>query len=404
MSECRRTAVFLAALVLLSCDVGRLVTVASAHQSIAFPRPMTREVACRITKGHKCGGPCPNTDFRLDRLADNPSIRAGRGQRVEIRILRNNHDGGFSRWSLVNVNDRMNRRQHTRNAFSYTCTDLRVRKCSAQFRPRDCQYDRRNEFFTHYVTVPRCAPDGVYVLSWAWYGGGYKWGHFGDYYDCLYIHIHGGAPLTNRCIPTFSDATARVSRTGRYNTCRATVNRLGICHSEPCPGGGRRTQFFKPAPFENPRSPPPPIMRSYFKPYTPASSPARRTPLSPHVVSMTIRSADVPSRIYAVVTPKSRRNVWLKITTRFRITITCEVNHPAHARGVGFYTQGRFLRWDGGVPYSIAGDWVVGRHRRVKFAKWAYDYNNKVLPVSCVVRGRDGSQHWLSIELSTSLF
>lgn len=400
-SRRRTRLVFICVVIVIWCNVLlQSNSIAKAHQSIAFPRPMTREVACRITKRQSCPGPCPNSKFRLDRLVDNPSITAGRGKRVEIRILRNNHDGGFSRWSLVNIHDRMNRRRHHLNAFAYSCTDLRVNKCSSRYRRRDCQYDKSNEYFTHFVTIPTCAPDGVYVLSWAWYGGGTKWGHFGDYYDCMYIHIKGGASLTKFCTPQFVDATKDVSRTGKYHTCRATVNRLGICYREPCPGGIRRTQFFKPAPFERSRKPPL-IYRSYFKPYTPASATSRKTPISPRITSMTIRSADTPSRIYAVIRPNSNKDIWLKITTRFRITITCEVDRVSWTKGVGFYTQGRFLVWDSKSPYSIAGDWTIRKKRR--FAKWAYDFNDKVLPISCVVHGRDGSQDWLSIELSTSL-
>lgn len=141
----------------------------STHQSISFPYPITREVSCRITKHERCPGPCPTRQRRLDSTPDNPSIRVKRGGYMTIHTMRNNHDGGFSRWSLVNLADMQKRDAHNRNAFFYSCADVRVTRCTSKNYRRDCIYDRAGEYFKHIIKIPTTPPNGVYVLGWVWF-------------------------------------------------------------------------------------------------------------------------------------------------------------------------------------------------------------------------------------------
>lgn len=201
-----------------------LIRRASAHQSIAYPRPMTRDVACRISSVSSCGGPCPTRWKREDQVPNNPSVRVQRGQYVRFNVLRNNHAGGFSRYSIVNIKYMHNKNAHRRNAFNFGCSDVRRTKCDPRYKKRDCQFDKTNFYYIHWVKIPTCIPDGVYVLGWAWYGGGERWGLFGDYYDCLFIRIKGG-PFTRKYKPSF---VAGPTSTGKNGKCRATVNPLGI--------------------------------------------------------------------------------------------------------------------------------------------------------------------------------
>lgn len=140
-----------------------------AHQSIAFPVPITRELACRKSATENCPGPCPTRLKRFDQVPQNPSATVRRGRVLTVHTLRNNHEGGFSRWSLVNAEDKHSKAAHRRNAFFYSCADVRVSKCTDVNKWRDCPFDLQNEYYKHHVKIPTTARDGVYVLGWVWF-------------------------------------------------------------------------------------------------------------------------------------------------------------------------------------------------------------------------------------------
>lgn len=361
-----------------------------AHQSLSLPLPLSRDVACRISSNSNCRPPCPRTKLRLDVNPNNPSLTVRRGSTVTFHTLKNNHIGGFSRWSLVPLYQKYNSAAHNRLAFLYTCADPRPTSCRSATRRRDCNYDRNNLFFRHSVRIPPVYPDGVYVLGWVWYGGGARWGSFGDYYDCTYIRIAGG-PLANSYRPTFAPGPA-ISRVG--SRCRATVDRVGICWREPCPGGGRFTRPLKPWQFSQGRKPALLTPQLFRNPYN-AKRKRRR---SPRVKTLSIRSADVPSKVYAAAARPRLLHLW--ITRRMRTTVTCEVG--GMVKEVTFYINGVKGRTDRDRPYSIAGDWVEYRSRKVRYAPWAYRMNNRFSTVSCVAKGFDGTESWRTIQLSTT--
>lgn len=366
-----------------------------AHQAISFPRPISRIVACRISSNSYCPGPCPNNELRLDQTKDNPSVRARRGQKVFINILRNNHDGGFVRWSIVNIKDKMNKVMHQQKTFLITCADLRPTKCKKKTAKRDCTYDRTNEFFRHQIKIPANIPDGVYILGWAWYGGGRVWGMFGDYYDCAYIQIKGGVPLKAVNKLQFHSGP---SRTGKNGFCKATVNRLGICYSEPCKGGGKFTKMFKPYQLSDPAKFIKPISKKYYR----GHQIRKKTDKSPLVNTISIRNPFNPKRVYAQA-HYHQQMVYMKITKKIAIAITCEVNNPEYVQYVSFFVHGFHIRTDLDYPFSLAGDWFEKGDNKVRiFSKWHYDYSDKVMSVTCKAKGYDGTVDYLSMELSTS--
>jgi len=153
---------------------------------------MSHIEGCRIggSPGYvvSCPGPCPaHTKAMLRDPPTTTTIR--RGGVLNLRYSRNNHEGGFARYSLVPADRAMDGHFHTRAAFLYTCWDTGAFKCrNPRERWRDCKYDDDQVAYKRRLRIPRVYPDGLYVLGFAWWGGLDKGKGFnaalGDYYDC----------------------------------------------------------------------------------------------------------------------------------------------------------------------------------------------------------------------------
>lgn len=370
--------------------VAVLLTAVAAHQSLSEVS-ISRNVACRIGFGQFCPGPCPATDLRLDVNKNNPPLIVRRGQRLHLRTLANNHEGGFSRWTIVHVRDMMNHKKHRRNTFLWSCADTGRRYCSQRYKSRDCNYDISNVHYNHYVKIPTIYPDGVYVLGWVWLGGGGTWGFFGDYYDCSYIQIRGGPGPDWKHEPQFKPGPSHLANKGM---CRATVNDVGICTREPCEGGGRYTQLFKPKPFENGKKPDPLYRDMFGKPY-------RRPKSSVAAKSLTIRRNWDPKKILhrARASSALSRKPYLSLKRSMGITITCETTD--NVRSVTWYVNGYRTRIDRTKPFSIGGDWPEGYITKVvKYAKWMFFVDRQVTVVSAKAKGYNGDESWITMEIS----
>lgn len=357
-----------------------LLAPAAAHQTIAFPFPVSKYSKCS-TKNN-CKKACPSSYFRSDVNPDNPGIIVGRGQTFSVRINRNNHKYGFARFSLVSVDDMYDWGKHEDGAFHYMCGDSYETPCTRANERRDCYFDRSGHYYNQVVTAPTHAPDGVYVLGWAWYGG-----LFEDFFDCTYIEIRGGAPLTSSYTPTF-DATN--TETGEDGKCETTSNKLGVCTFKKCKRGGPiKLKQQLPAQFDG-RSPSP-IYQAGLKPYD------RQTP-SVIVRAIAIRDADNPSTVLYWSDDYSEgiseAHICLK---RVRPAITCEVEGAGEVDTVQFFHNGWRYEYDNEAPYDMEdSDNRNGRFDRLKF-----DYTDTHFSVGCRVKAEDGSEAWKTLSVST---
>lgn len=102
-----------------------------------------------------------------------------RGEQRYVAWQKNNHAGkksahgatGFTRFALVPVDQMMSKDAHQRHAFWYTCWGAGETNCPS----RDditCGNDKNGKRYGTTITVPKNYKDGVYVLGYAWYGGG----------------------------------------------------------------------------------------------------------------------------------------------------------------------------------------------------------------------------------------
>jgi len=194
----------------------------SSHSYLTNPRPRSDfSGGCRV--GHptnleqftfNCPGPCEN----MGAIDNSVTATWQRGQTVEVRWSKNNHRGGFVRWTIVRKEDMMNRQSHADLAFAYSCWDSQQVGCQNDF---ECGTDQQKVAFKEFIRVPPIYPDGEYILGWAWFGGD---GDLADYHSCANIRIQGG-PLENAYTPV----TAR---------CDSKTDTVGDCAVEPCYRGG----------------------------------------------------------------------------------------------------------------------------------------------------------------------
>eukprot|EP00170_Pyropia_yezoensis_P001279 contig_5694_g1283 len=170
---------------------------------------------------------------------------------------------------------------HERYAFKWGCWSSGRFVCNDRNRKELCIDDRLNErwaqAFSDRVEIPSVVPDGDYVLSFAWYGGvrdNAPWrrpvrSSFGDYYDCSYVRISGGAEQVESQPRVFLPGES----TRFSNRCVSAVNALSKCVEEPCTDD--RTDDGKslfqggemvPEEFEDGAVPPPLLSSDYADP------------------------------------------------------------------------------------------------------------------------------------------
>lgn len=252
-----------------------------AHSYMTLPRP---EVAgyCGVNTPERklqkqCRGPCPDPEKAEDQLTDAcPDMNAQfpgqicgrgkpvgfadqfqRGQKVETQWLRNNHNHGFVRFSLVPLSKRMDKGAHNKFAFHYSCYDA-DRNFECVKRPvipagpdkGMKEYCGTGHYtYQHTITIPKYVPDGEYVLAWSWIGGE----DFSDMWSCSKVLIRGG-PKEASGVPQFV-STQSFGR-GGDGTCWSRVDRHEVCRDQ-CTDAVSKQAFRVPADFANGKTPSP---------------------------------------------------------------------------------------------------------------------------------------------------
>lgn len=200
----------LAAYVLLSFSILLIRSTVLAHSTLAEPRPYSIKE-------------CPSCEYciqpntarareNMNNMKNNPEVTWKRGQTVPIRWLKNNHEGGFIRLSMVPVSKMLQKNAHTHFAFYHGCWEQNVHPCGN----RDCGSDTKGVSFRRNIVIPDVIPNGVYVLAYMWYGGlseSRRNGRYGLFTSCSFVRIKGGNSVVNKFQPVF-----RPGSTGRYTT------------------------------------------------------------------------------------------------------------------------------------------------------------------------------------------
>ncbi|KAI0560756.1 hypothetical protein FGB62_101g05 [Gracilaria domingensis] len=359
-------------------SLASLIIPVQSHQTIAYPFPFSKYSKCSRNKN--CETPCPSTYHRGDVNPNNPAIIVSRGDTFEIRINRNNHDYGFSRYALVSLEDRYDWDKHEQGAFLYMCNDVNEAACEAWNWNRDCYFDRSGHYYRHIIRAPSHAPDGVYVLGWAWFGG-----NFEDFFDCTYIEIRGGT-LSRSHTPYFDASNSKTAEDGK---CSATSKEVGTCTYDKCKrrGGSIPLGLGTPSVFDG--SGPQRIRQSFLTPYI-------RPRPTVVVKGIAIVDADDPSDVKYwsgdYVEGISEANICLK---GFKPAITCVTE--GDVAYTHFFKDGWTYEYDSEAPFDMENsDFERGR-----FQKLDFDYTNTHFSVGCMAKGTDESESWKTISVST---
>lgn len=221
--------IFLAVLLVLLCQV----TNCAAHSFLIHPEPYSEVYRQCPCLGRHCRA-CPGfiAASKMKNTKNSPAVTWQRGQTVQMRWAKNNHGGGFIRFSIIPTDRMFDPDQQRRYAFFFGCWQQGELNCKAS----GCGGgDKNGWIFTRNVTIPNAIPDGRYIFSMAWYGGvqGGKAktepGYFSDYYSCSYIEISGGRPITVSFQPTYNPGISELRGIPPEGKCLSSVDDTGIC-------------------------------------------------------------------------------------------------------------------------------------------------------------------------------
>lgn len=311
-----------------------------------------------------CRGPCiSKTSWQYDTKHVRTKYR--RGQVVSMVWTRNNHVGGFVRFTLVPEKDRMNATAHALFSFRHACFEADGHQCTLDTsKERRCGTDKI--LYRADVQIPTIFPDGKYVLGWSWYGGlaGGK-SYFSDYRSCSNVQISGG-PLTDSYKPVFKPGKRVPGNNPKNPTCNSSVNRIGVCAKEPCLNiQGRR---MKPAAFGNGNNASP-ILGAWLPGGKSSSTPKPKTPMpsptstpTPYPIKDTGDRAGRAQITNLLVVDTATNKVFAKQFNR-------EIQIPKSVKGftfvaltkgsvqsVTFYLNNRAIRTEKTPPYSSFGN------------------------------------------------
>lgn len=206
--------VFLNFCLFLSC----LLYICEGHSFLVNPSPMSKWCkACQTCKY------VANSKLATMRAAEVWK----RGQVVNVKWARNNHNGGFVRLSLVPYHLLYDPAAHEKFAFYYGCWEQGSYRCG---KTKKCGSDKKGLGFHRRVSIPNVAPDGWYVLAFMWFGGvEYKRskGKFPDFTSCSLVRIAGGG-FPSRRYKAFFDA-GDLGKYERSGKCLTSSPNPGQC-------------------------------------------------------------------------------------------------------------------------------------------------------------------------------
>lgn len=132
------------------------------------------------------------------------------GEEIDVRYWRNNHFGGFVRWSLAPRGNETHA-DFDRYAFYYTCRESGP-ECVPRWEPTKPiigdGYDENSLPCGNKIRLPDWLPAGDYVLQWTYYGAGYESGNLGwadlQFRSCADIRLTtSGTKSAPPTCPTF---------------------------------------------------------------------------------------------------------------------------------------------------------------------------------------------------------
>lgn len=192
--------------------LGALSPTANAHSWLV--KPVSRETGSRGDIGGTIG--CPsNTPGR------STSFKAG--ETIDVGYWRNNHLGGFIRWSFA-PRGQESKATFDKNAFFYTCRESGPTCLPKGANTKYAGDNSGDNSITcgDKITLPDWLPAGDYVLQWTWFGAGSSSGNIGwaepQFRSCADIKLTtSGAKSAAPSCPTFVGGDRVTKLTGQGN-------------------------------------------------------------------------------------------------------------------------------------------------------------------------------------------
>ena len=167
-----------------------------------------------LTPTSRYQGLCiPAVDLNTNCCAQKPttvSTTYRRGQIVNTQWGRNNHIGGFIRYSIVplRLSDNLNIFNNDSNVFQYNCYAPQCIGINNNFYTQDPYGAGYNDNkCSMNVKIPDWLPDGSYTIQWRWHSGGdsYNQRNLGlrDFISCHDFRIQGGPLVSKPQCPLF---------------------------------------------------------------------------------------------------------------------------------------------------------------------------------------------------------
>jgi len=218
------TSTIVGGIVLLSL----LISGAFGHSYLTSPISRSdqtqSESGCR---GPACLGPC---DIPLASASRAP-ITIQRGANILAQWPRNNHAGGFIRFSWAPTSQSDTASAFDSGVSTIHCHEIGGCGPSDPSNPNggdNGPADGSSGACQVEIIVPLSLSDGKYTLQWAWFGGAFA---LGDYYSCVDYTISGG-PTGPVATPLYYGGD--FSNPGE-NVCKFfNTDRLHQCVDEPC--------------------------------------------------------------------------------------------------------------------------------------------------------------------------
>jgi hypothetical protein len=146
-----------------------LLDSASAHSYLV--KPVSRVQSSQTDMSNSMGCPSPGkgtvTSFEA-------------GEKIDVKYWRNNHLGGFIRWSIVPAGQET-KANFDKNAFYYTCRESGP-TCLPKGQNTKYAGDSSGSNTISCgdsITLPDWLPAGDYTLQWMWFGVGSSYGNLG---------------------------------------------------------------------------------------------------------------------------------------------------------------------------------------------------------------------------------
>jgi len=178
-------------------------------------------------RGPACLGPC---DLPLASATRAPIV-IQRGALINPQWPRNNHAGGFIRFSWAQTADSDSAAAFDSGVSTIHCHEIGGCQPDDPTDPNGGDSgpaDGSSQPCQVNITVPTSLTNGLWTLQWAWFGGAFS---LGDYYSCVDYQISGG-PSGSPATPLYYGGD--YSNPGQ-NVCKFfNTDRLHQCVDEPC--------------------------------------------------------------------------------------------------------------------------------------------------------------------------